>query len=248
MPDQNPSKPKAKKPKKPKKGQWMNRFRDWHTKLGVLLAAVIVLVCLTGIYLNHKDFFEGKDEDKPIPHAGPDAAGLVRVGDSEGPMTPPALTTRTPLEDVPISFNQAMRIAREQLGEGVALEKIELKNEHGRLEYKIKTDKHVPGAGDRELVIDARNGEAKLKDKGEGYAEYTISADGEKTAGYDWGKIIKDLHTGEIGGEAGKLFIDITSLVIIGLTLTGVYLWAVPKMRRAKSKKKAAAAKTAATT
>lgn len=62
-----------------------------------------------------------------------------------------------------------------------------------------------------------------------------------KKSGYDWGKIIKDLHTGKIGGEAGKLFVDVVAGTIILLTLSGLYLWAVPKLRKRKAERDAAA-------
>jgi uncharacterized iron-regulated membrane protein len=46
------------------------------------------------------------------------------------------------------------------------------------------------------------------------------------------GKLIKGLHTGKLGGQAGKLLVDFTSLTILALTLSGLYLWAWPKIHR----------------
>jgi uncharacterized iron-regulated membrane protein len=49
------------------------------------------------------------------------------------------------------------------------------------------------------------------------------------------GKLIKELHTGKLGGLAGKLLVDSTSLAILALTLSGLYLWAWPRIRRHKT-------------
>jgi hypothetical protein len=51
----------------------------------------------------------------------------------------------------------------------------------------------------------------------------------------DWGKAIKDLHTGKIAGDAGKLLVDIVAGFIIPLTLSGLYLWVVPTLRKRRS-------------
>jgi hypothetical protein len=45
-------------------------------------------------------------------------------------------------------------------------------------------------------------------------------------------KVVTDLHSGKILGTAGKLAIDATAVAIVGLTLTGVYLWWLPKLRK----------------
>ncbi len=58
---------------------------------------------------------------------------------------------------------------------------------------------------------------------------------GTKSAGLNWAKIVDDLHTGKILGTPGKLLIDFTSGTIIALTLTGIYLWGVPMLRKRQS-------------
>lgn len=205
-------------PKKARPKNWLLiKSREWHTWLGVILSVVIVAVCVTGIYLNHEHFFDGLFSEKSQkPKKAPPA--LANNGDL--PQTvPEGLYTTTPLGAFPVSFSQALESSREMLGD-VALKQIELKDEHGTLIYKIKAQ-HEEGEEPTEVWVDAYSGTAKLK-------EPYNKADGA----YDWGKVLKDIHTGKIGGDTGRLLIDVTSLTIIFLTVTGIYLWALPRLRK----------------
>lgn len=179
-------------------------FRQWHSWGGLFLSVFILTVAVTGIILNHKDFFlrgEIKQEK---------ASGL--------------LTASTDFNAIPITFAAAQSLARDHFGDG-PIEKIELKDEHGVLIYKI-----VKGKG-QEVVIDAHSGAMTTK-----YG-FKVDPKDQKTAkaGINWGKIVDDLHTGKILGTPGQLFIDFTSLVIIALTLSGIYLWWVPFFRKRRS-------------
>lgn len=292
---------------KPRPKNWLLiKIRQWHTYLGVALALFIVMVCLTGIYLNHKDWFEGLAKGK---WSWPSWTAAAMADEPEhGGTKAPVLTTSTNLSLLPMTFAEAQAHAREQFGD-VALEKIELKDEKGTLIYKIKTH------DGRELTIEPASGRATLKDKKEdkkekeqkhdkdpsehkpqkdphepgekarqglltplpsgGSAEggsgsalaaglapvkasdappikvYTLKKSGYRhdDGSLNWGKIIKDAHTGKLfGGTAGRLLIDFTSLVIIVLTVSGVYLWAVPILRKRKAAREAAAVKTQAST
>jgi hypothetical protein len=227
-------------PKPANKNWLLIKFRDYHTWLGVFLSGFIVMICVTGLYLNHKDLFESNEKkaeekvaqprpEKPEKEKGREKkSGEPREGES-------LLLTTTPLEkEVPIGFQQALARAEEVWGE-TALEHIQLKSEHGRLVYKIKQ------AGEKELIVDARSGEVMEKD---GYVQKSHGPGEKPKEGYNWGKILKDLHTGKIADLPGKLLIDFTSVVIIFLTLTGIYLWVVPKYRKRKKEREQAAKKT----
>jgi len=174
----------------------MMKFRQWHIWLGVAVSLFVVLVCGSGIYLNHQNLFA--TEAAPIKaRTRPNAA--------------PLLTTKTVLDSHPVSFQQVLGRAAERWGD-VAIENMQLKNEDEMMVYKVK-------AGDgREIIVNARTG-----------------AFIEKTGPNKLGRIIKELHTGKIVGGAGKLLVDFTSLTIVGLTVTGVYLWAAPKWRKRKA-------------
>lgn len=213
------------------------QLRTWHSWIGVVLSGFIILVCLTGIYLNHKNLFtfgaekrEEKHEEKREGAAADKPSGEKGRGKMREPK-PTLLSTATDVTTLSVSLPRAIELARAELGE-TPLEAVELKTERGRLVYKLKQ-----GEG-RELLVDAATGELRRKDEHkEGYKE-SYQADREDKAGYggyDWGKIIKDLHTGKIGGDAGKLLTDLVAIMIILLTLSGLYLWAVPKLRKRKA-------------
>ena len=173
------------------------KFRKWHSWGGLFLSVFILLVAVTGILLNHKDaiFHRGEKGEGP--------SGL--------------LASTTNLAAVPITFERALGLAREHYGD-VPLEKVELKDEHGQLMYKI-----ARGHGE-EIHIDATSGAMTSK--------YGMKIAAAGTTSLNWAKIVDDLHTGKIFGTAGKLTIDATSGVIILLTLSGIYLWGAPLVRK----------------
>lgn len=189
----------------PNKNWLLVQFRKWHGWGGVFLSLFIVTVAVTGILLNHKDFFfHGEAKEGPT--------GL--------------LTSSTDFTTVPVSFDRALAISREHFGE-VPLENIELKDERGWLHYKV-----ARGHGE-EIRIDASTGEASSK--------YGMKLTTAGTNNYNWAKIVDDLHTGKLFGTAGMLLVDLTSGVIIALTLSGLYLWGVPLLRKRQSKARQAA-------
>jgi uncharacterized iron-regulated membrane protein len=106
----------------------------------------------------------------------------------------------------------------------VPLEKIELKFERGFLRCKLT------GSGKEQLTVDTATGVVSTradkpkpeKPQGGGKPAKALTA----------GRFIKELHTGKLGGLMGKLVVDFTSLSILGLTLSGLCLWAWPKLRR----------------
>ncbi|MBI4230428.1 MAG: PepSY domain-containing protein [Planctomycetes bacterium] len=190
------------------------KIRKWHTWLGVALSAFIVLVCLTGVYLNHRGWFEG------MPPRG---------------ATVPLLSTNTDPRDLQVSLDRALVLAREHLGDGVPLDHVNLKVEEGRLVYKIKMS---PTSGaEREMFVDAQTGALTFWKIG-GYTEEYDDGNGKTGSGVRWGKLMMDLHTGKFfGGASGKLLIDITSFTILVLTVSGVYLWWLPLQRKRQSRR-----------
>lgn len=207
-------------------------FRKYHSWLGLLMTVFILTVALTGIYLNHKDLFQGEKDS------------VKQVAESE--VDPDGLSTTTDLERLPVTFAQALAVCRDRLGEQ-SVEKIELKYEKGRLAYRIK-------AASGELVVDASSGQDSLKPRSESKSESAkdksrptteraaIEAEKVTKPNAAWGKWIKDLHTGKIGGLTGKLLMDFTALVLVVLSMTGIYLWLVPLLRKRRSAKQRAAA------
>ncbi len=232
-------------------------YRKLHTWFGLFAAGFLVVIAATGIYLNHMGFFEsvlgtGKHES---PHAGP--------------AREKGLTTAE-LATLPVGLSAALTEATARLGDR-AVERIEVRPESGTVVYKIKA---VGGpevvidarSGHSEVRGQSKPEKAEKGDKsarGEKGQKATAGGKAETKAapvvvdapqpearparsGVDWGKAIRDLHTGKIGGEAGKLLVDLVAVGIILLTLTGVYMWAVPTLRKRRSARQRAVAQAAA--
>jgi hypothetical protein len=180
-------------------------FRDWHGWLGILIAALFLVIGTTGIFLNHKNLWPGN----PNLNAKPGASNTH------------ALTTATALSAIPVSFEQALARCRQTWGD-VPLDNLHLKNENGALVYKFK----APYG--RELLVDAMTGEAMEKPR-------------------NWAGLMADLHTGKILGENGRLLADLAALALLALTVTGVYLWLMPALRRRKARHANAARQAVAT-
>jgi uncharacterized iron-regulated membrane protein len=132
------------------------------------------------------------------------------------------LSSTMDYKSLPVSIERALELAREHYGD-VSLEKIELKDERGWLIYKV-----ARGEGD-EIRIDAKTGEVSSK--------YGVSLSAQGKTALNWPKLVDDLHTGKLFGTLGKLIVDVTSGVIIALTLTGIYLWGIPILRKRENAK-----------
>jgi len=187
----------------PKNRNWLIvQSRKWHTWLGLAASLVVVTISATGFYLNHPDLFHGREAP---PRQG--ATGRLR--------------TTTPLAEVPVSFAFALAAARRHWGD-VPIEHVQLKDERGRLIYKVKASEG------RDLEVDARSGNVTLKT---GYKSDRHTAAGV-ASGYDWPRVLKDVHTGRILGGPGRLAADLASVFLIVLTGTGLYLWGIAKVRK----------------
>lgn len=211
----------------PRPKNWLlMKFREWHIQAGVVVALFLLSVGATGIYLNHKKQFNGwlGLEAKP---AGPMAKPEKPAPSDSGP----ALTAAT-LATLPVTFPRALELVRARWGEE-PLERLELKAEHGELLYKAKA---LHGG---ELWIDAHTAAIVVKPRFTKLGPK--DRDGKRAESFDWGKFALDLHTGKIFGEAGKLLMSAVSFVMLTLTLSGLYLWAVPKWRKWRAKQPVAA-------
>ncbi len=181
----------------------LQQARRWHRWLGLAFLLPTLLLGLTGILLNHKELFFGGGPAQPLQ-------GL--------------LSTASGADSLPLSFADALERGRQVWGE-IALEKIELKEEKGRLVYKL-----VPGPG-RELLLDAQSGETRLVD---GLRVKETKTDATRL---DLKKLTGELHSGKIVGLAGRLLMDAAALALGVLSLTGLYLWALPRWQRRQSER-----------
>lgn len=200
---------------------WARRWHAW----GGLLAALFLLVAgSTGVVLNYKKPILtalGLESREPVQRS------KVKAADRPAE-TGAGFTTVTGFDAAAIPIAQALAAARERLGE-VSLDRIELKRESGVLVWKVKA------ADEREVIVDATTGAAFLKGRYERNAAGGNSAGGGRSI--DWGRIALDLHTGKIGGEVGKALMTVMALMLVFLSMSGVYLYAKPWLiRRANAR------------
>ena len=104
------------------------------------------------------------------------------------------------------------------------LERVELRSDRGSVTYRFRK------SGGAELWVDAADGTHLIK--GEYERIGTAGADGVPTRQTDWGKILIDVHTGRIGGQVGKAVMSTAALILLLLTLSGLYMWVKPILIR----------------
>ncbi|HYG23140.1 MAG TPA: PepSY domain-containing protein [Verrucomicrobiae bacterium] len=202
------------------------KSRQWHAWAGLAAGLFLLVVGVSGIVLNYEHpIFSALGLETRVPKSKKEHRQTKQL--------PPQLSMGNGFAALPVSIERAFEIARAEWGD-VPLERVELKDERGEMLYKFK---HKNGS---ELWINAVSG-AHLK-KGAYERVGKAALDGTPTRSTDWGKILIDLHTGKIGGEAGKAVMSLVSLLLILLSLSGVYMWLKPLViRRRNAKAKAIA-------
>jgi uncharacterized iron-regulated membrane protein len=209
------------------KHRLLNQSRQWHKWGGLVAGLFLLIVGATGIVLNYKQpIFSALGLEKKFPKPEPGKGGEPKTAKAE-------FSTGTGLAGLPVSLERALEIARAEWGD-VRLERIELKTERGETLYKIKQK------GGSELLVNAATGTHFTKGEYERVGK--AGADGTPVRATDWGKIMIDLHTGKIGGEVGKAIMTIAAVLLLLLTLSGVYMWLKPLLiRRQNAQAKARA-------
>jgi uncharacterized iron-regulated membrane protein len=208
--------------------------RQWHKWGGLAAALFLIVVGTTGIVLNYrKPIFTvlglENDPKEMKLKTSPEEKHARREQ-----VAAKSFTTVSGFTAATVTTDQALALARETLGD-VRLERIELKAEHGEMVYKIKAE-----SGD-ELWVNAATGAHFIKGQYEKVKQSNNGAVVARTT--DWGKIMIDLHTGKIGGEVGKAIMTAASVLLLLLSVSGVYLWLKPVLiRRENAKAKARAA------
>lgn len=210
-------------PTGPRPKTWLlAKSRQWHKWGGLVAGAFILVTCASGILLNYK---------QPIFNALGLEQRPFKPGNADGEKVKPSselkITTAKGLAAVPVSLERALELAGSEWGD-VTLDRIELKGERGELIYKLKKK------GGPELWVNAATG-AKFT-KGEYEKIGKADAEGRPMRRTDWGKILIDLHTGKIGGEPGKAVMSLAALMLLFLTLSGVYMWLKPLLIRRVNK------------
>ena len=215
---------------RPKPKHWLlAKSRQWHLWGGLIAGVFILVVAATGIVLNYKKpiftalGLEKMEKEKDYPRENKPAK-------SESAR----LTAAVSAETIAQVTARALELARTEWGD-TRLERIELKDEHGELICKVKE------RGGNELWFYPATGAHLIK------AEYEkigkAGADGIVAKQFDWGKFMLNLHTGKIGGEAGKAIMSLAAVMLLFLTGSGVYMWLKPVLIRRQNAKEKQTAK-----
>lgn len=218
------------------KNRWLAQSRRWHRWGGVTAGLFLLLLATTGIILNYK---------QPIFTALGIPAKRERDVSPLPPQSKPARVefTTDGITGGAVTFEQALALAKNEWGDAV-LERAEIRTERSGVTFRFR---NTTG---EELWVDAADSRHAMKGEYERISRGESGREPVRTT--DWGKIVLDLHTGKIGGEAGKALMTIIAVILLLLILSGVYMWLKPLLIRrqnvrAKSKEADALAAAAAT-
>ena len=208
----------------------LDQFRRWHKWGGVTAGMFLLLLGVTGILLNYKH---------PIFTALGVPAKRERDVSPLPPSSKPADVAFTTggIAGGTVTFEQALALAKSEWGDAV-LERAEIRAERDGVTFRFRN------AAGKELWVDAADGRHTVKGEYERISR--SESDGKPQRSTDWGKILIDLHTGRIGGEAGKAIVSLVAMLLLMLTLSGVYMWLKPLLIRRKNAKAKALALTRA--
>lgn len=180
------------------------RLRSWHAWAGMSALLMLVLLAVSGVYLNHPEVF-GLD---PAP---PDRGQILSTSSGDlAELVPPG---------------RALAAAYEQWGEAKVLF-VQLREEGDRLVYRVRRR----GSSD-EVIVDARTG--RLVAVRRQFQEVRHAEDGTvQESRVSWTRVMFDLHTGRILGFPGRLIADAGGIALLVLAISGIYLFVVPRWRK----------------
>ncbi len=198
------------------------KFRDVHLYLGLIMLIPAAVICATGIALNHEDALKLKPEFERHNFERRNAEDEKSAVAHSAHRATAAADRPSSLISKPGSWSKhagviddALAAAADIWGEA-PLEKIELKDQPGYgLVVIVKTPKES-GIQPEEIVWSVAD-------------RAIVHKKGDKAAGWNWGKIIKELHTGKLfSGNFGFLWSDASAVSILLLLSTGIVLYIIP--------------------
>jgi hypothetical protein len=191
-------------PSTPRPKNWLLlRLRSWHSWTGMAALLILVMLGLTGIYLNH-----------------PELLGLDPVPAETGKLlfTSSGLTALVPIE-------QALKAAHAEWGEA-KVQFVQLREEGNRLVYRVRRRNSSD-----EVTVDARSGLLVAVRTGQREVRYAEDGTAQENQ-MSWTRLMFDLHTGRILGFPGRLIADGAGMAILLLSFSGIFLFVIPRWRR----------------
>jgi len=195
------------------------RYRDWHMVIGLVLLIPLSVIAATGLLWNHEEALGLKPKPEKSSENFASSDDFL-----------PFAASRDAWKDHSAAIESAISAAVEEWGEGVPLDRIELKQEP-RLGLVVKVK--APESADvrpYEIVWSVRD-------------RAVVEKKGDPRGGLDWAKVVHDLHTGRFfSKQFGFLWSDSGAVAILALGITGVVLYLIPVMKKRAKRRKAAAA------
>lgn len=206
---------------------WIAWLRWSHRWIGLLLMIPLTVVAATGVLLVHESLWAGKEATarQPSKKAAVPADSTAPAGDLLPEID--AWHARLP------AIEAALKYFRTTHG-SLPLREVRLQQDHA-YGWIVKV-KSLPGhqTAEREILW-AADRMVPIEVAKPGSAEFYRAPGG----GWNWKKLVKDLHTGQVfGGLPGTLWADAAGLSIVLLGLTGfivfVKLWLTKRSQRTK--------------
>lgn len=205
---------------------WAAWMRWSHRWIGLGLLLPVAVVAATGVLLVHESLWANKEAAKPQRISAGTPPG-ERVGRTPDDLLPHAEAWQSCMP----AFHAALEHFRAEYGD-LPLREVQLRRDPAAgWVIKVKS-LPTPNGRERELLWAADAGRPLAVPAG---------AQAYRTAhGWDWKKIVKDLHTGKLLGNAtGWVWADAAGLGMIFLAVSGllVYgkLWTAKRAQRKKA-------------
>jgi len=186
---------------RPTRANTLKILRISHAWVAILVLPWVLLIGLTGFYMNHarliSKFIEPAAYDESLFEAWPNSVETTR---------------------------ESALVLAESIWPGEEVTKLVSKSYHTRPSYIME----LPSG---QVIVSRATGHYFVK---YGFTRETYAPDGTllNSKKY-WGSIFKTLHArGWLGSRFGTWIADITSLSLVFFSLTGVFLWWLPRAKK----------------
>jgi len=232
----------------------IRHLREWHRTLGIWAAFFLIFLSITGIALNHTNFLslahQSITQSFLLNHYGIHSPNDVRFyADKKIIVTDQLVWMNEKLlfesDKKIVSIGQYL-----QYFVVVTNNELHLYNQHGQLIDQLNSLSGLP----QNISALSNNSELLMVKASNGYyqadkdlLEWTLVATFvepewliQETASdeeiiqanvqyrsqfLNWERIILDAHSGRIFGDFGVLFMDLVAIVLILLSVSGIYIW-----------------------
>lgn len=219
----------------------------WHQRLGVVAAIVVVVICITGILLNHTSDLQlaksSVQSDWLLKWYGLEKKVQRGLNVNAGIYTADDQTLFLHGKYKTSCLGGLIGAAPSELGTVIACRyEAHIVSDSGDLLDTLKPAYGLPIPIDNIVLCEANT--LMLTSAGQDYlfdieslniasqsgnclgSFYELSElTNDTSTGLDWQKVIQDLHSGRIFGKLGVYVYDVAAVVLLFLSLSGFWLW-----------------------